>query len=277
MLPFSAHTLTALRAASAAAAIQRALFGRLTRIEYKGPQDPVTEADRASEEAIVGTLRDAFPNHAFVGEEGGRRGDSEHTWFIDPLDGTHNYAHGIPWFAVSIALQHRGQTIAAVILNPMLGEVYAAERGAGAHLAAAPPGQTQWTGREEWRRITVSPIDQLEDATLTSGFRHPLGDSRLNLDHFTNVLVRAARVREWGAAALSLAAVAAGRIEGYWEIGPREWDLAAGLLLLEEAGGRGSDLRGRTAVLDHRQILATNGAIHDQMVAVLALGRSGLD
>ncbi len=239
----------------------------MSRIEYKGPQDPVTEADRASEEAIVGILRGAFPDHAFVGEEGGRRGSADHTWFIDPLDGTHNYAHGIPWFAVSIALQHRGETVAGVILNTMLGEMYAAERGAGAFLAAAAPGQTEWTGHEEWRRITVSPIDRLEDATMSTGFRHPVGDARVNLDHFTNVLVRAGRVREWGAAALSLAAVAAGRIEGYWEMGPREWDLAAGLLLLEEAGGRSTDLRGRTVALDRRQVLATNGAIHDQMVS----------
>ena len=277
MPSFSGPTLAALHAVSAAAAVQRRLFGRISRIEYKRPQDPVTEADRASEEAIVGVLRAAFPDHAFVGEEGGRRGVSDHTWLIDPLDGTHNYAHGIPWFAVSIALQHRGRTVAAVVLNTMLGEVHAAERGAGAHAARAVPGQTEWTGREEWRRIRVSQIDRLEDATLTTGFRHPLTDSRPNLDHFTNVLVRAARVREWGAAALSLAAVAAGRIEGYWEMGPREWDLAAGLLLVEEAGGRGSDLRGRPVALDRLQVLATNGAIHDQVVAVLALGRSGLD
>jgi myo-inositol-1(or 4)-monophosphatase len=277
MPSFSPPVLAALRAAASAAAIQRGLFGRLRRIEYKGPQDPVTEADRASEEAIVGALRETFPDHAFVGEEGGRRGVSEHTWLIDPLDGTHNYAHGIPWFAVSIALQHRGDTVAAVVLNTMLGEVYAAERGAGAYLAYAAPGQTEWTGREEWRRIRVSPIDRLEDATLTSGFRHPLGETRPNLDHFTNILMRAGRIREWGAAALCLAAVAAGRIEGYWEIGPREWDLAAGVLLVEEAGGRASDLRGRPVALDGLQILATNGAIHDQVTAVLALGRSGLD
>jgi len=279
MPAFAPHTIAALRAASAAAAIQRAHFGRLTRVEYKGPQDPVTEADRAAEEAIVGVLRGAFPGHAFLGEEGGRRGSADYTWLIDPLDGTFNYAHAFPWFAVSIALQHRDVTVCGVVLNTMLGEVYAAERGAGAYVASMPAssGDAAGPAPEAWRRVAVSRTSRLEDAAVSTGFRHPVAEPILNLDHFTHMLQRAARVREIGAAALDLAAVAAGRLDGYWEIGPRAWDLAAGVLLVEEAGGRATDLLGRPVDLDRRQVLATNGTLHDQAVAVLAQGQSGVD
>src|SRR5579883_1640555 len=265
-------------AAGAAGTIQRALLGR-TPVTYKGPQDPVTEADRAAERAILEILREAFPGHAFIGEEGGCVGASEYTWLIDPLDGTHNYAHAFPWFAVSIALRRGADLLCGVVLNTMLREVYAAERGAGAFAATVetPYEDTDWTRLPGWRRIRVSPIARLQDATLCTGFRHPFDPERINLDHFTNMLRRAARVREIGSAALSLAAVAHGRIEGYWEIGPHEWDFAAGMLLVAEAGGRTTDLRGRPAGAGRRQILATNGTIHDEVIALLAEGRSALD
>jgi len=279
MPEFSPYIVAALRAAAAAGEIQRGLFGRLTRVEYKGPYDPVTEADRASEEAIIGVLHDAFPGHAFLGEEGGQRGDAAYTWLIDPLDGTYNYAHAFPWFAVSIALRHRTRMVAGVILNTMFGEVYAAEAGRGAYAAAVrdlAPGPAGRAGAG-WRRISVSRVGRLAETTLSTGFPHSVAETRLNLDHFTNLVLAAGKIRNVGSAALSLAAVALGQMDGYWEIGPAVWDFAAGSLLVEEAGGRVTDLRGRTREAYAGQLLATNGKVHDQVVAVLGKGRSGLE
>lgn len=278
MPALSSFTLGALRAARAAGEIQRRLLGRLTRVEYKGWHDPVTEADRSSEEAIVAILREAFPDHAFLGEEGGQRGSGTYTWLIDPLDGTHNYARGLPWFGVSIALRHSGRILASVIHNPLLDEVYAAERGAGAYAATLQdlsPDPARWVDLSLWRRISVSTTHVLREATLATGFPPTVAQTHINVDHFTNMLLAAARVRAIGSAALSLAAVALGQMDGYWEIGPNAWDFAAGALLVEEAGGRVSDLRGRPLESYGGQLLATNGRIHDEVTAVLARGRSG--
>lgn len=278
MPALSSFILGALRAARVAGEIQRRLLGRLTRVEYKGWHDPVTEADRSSEEAIVAILREAFPDHAFLGEEGGQRGSGAYTWLIDPLDGTHNYARGFPWFGVSIALRHSGRILASVIHNPLLDEVYAAERGAGAYAATLhdlSPDPARWVDLSLWRRISVSATHVLREATLATGFPPTVAQTHINVDHFTNLLLAAARVRAIGSAALSLAAVALGQMDGYWEIGPNAWDFAGGALLVEEAGGRVSDLRGRPLESYGGQLLATNGRIHDEVTAVLARGRSG--
>ena len=280
MPALSPFSLTALEAARAAGEIHRSLFGGILRVEYKGRHDPVTEADRAAEAAIVRTLRDAYPDHAFLGEEGGQQGEAAHLWLIDPLDGTFNYTRGIPWFAVSIALEHRGRPVAGVILNTMYGEVYVAEAGRGAYAAWTrdlPQAPSAWGDLSRWRRLHVSATARLDQATLSTGFPNSVAETRLNLDHFTNLLLAAAKIRAMGSAALSLAAVALGQTEGYWEIGPNVWDLAAGSLLVEEAGGRVTDLRGRPLNSRGRQILATNGGIHDEVVAVLARARSGLE
>lgn len=278
MSNFSPYILGALRAALAAGEIQRRLFGRLRRVDYKGRHDPVTEADRACEDAIVDILRGAFPDHAFLGEERGQQGDAADLWLIDPLDGTHNYARAFPWFAVSIALRRGHQIVAGVVLNTMFGEAYVAERGRGAY-AASVGGRSgdpaRWEDPPRWRRMAVSQVDRLGDATLATGFPPTVAESAINLDHFTNLLLTAARVRSMGSAALSLAAVALGQMEGYWEVGPHAWDFAAGALLVEEAGGRVTDLRGRALDAMEGQLLATNGRIHDQVTAVLARGRSG--
>lgn len=279
MSRLSPYTVAALRAARAAGEIQCRLFGRLTRVEYKGPHDPVTEADRASEDAIVAVLRQAFPDHAFVGEEGGRHGTGPYTWLIDPLDGTHNYARALPWFAVSIALLHEGRTVAAAVYNPILGQGYTAEAGRGAYMRSLrgtdDPGE--WADLSGWRRIEVSRTASLDEATLCTGFPASVAETGVNLDHFVNLVRASARLRALGSAALSLAAVAAGQVDGYWEIGPKAWDFAAGALLVEEAGGRVTDLRGRPLQLHGGRLLATNGAVHDRILAVLAQGRSGLD
>jgi myo-inositol-1(or 4)-monophosphatase len=276
----SPYTMTALRAACAAAEIHRAFFGRLATVDYKGKNDPVTEADRAAETAIVRIIHEAYPDHGFLGEEGGRQGGGPYTWLVDPLDGTFNYARAIPWFAVSIALEHEGRIQAGVILNTMLGEVYVAEAGLGAWAASlrelpAPPSARG--DLSLWRRLRVRSTARLDGAILSTGFPNSIAEDRLNLDHFTNLVLRAAKIRTMGSAALHLAAIALGQMEGYWELGPQAWDFAAGALLVEEAGGRVSDLRGRPLDPYDRQILATNGVIHDEVVAVLATGRSGLN
>ena len=279
MPALSPYAVAALRAAHAAGEIHRAAFGKGIRVDYKGRNDPVTEADRAAEAAAVTILSSAFPDHAFLGEEGGRRGTGPHTWLIDPLDGTFNFAHAIPWFAVSIALERGDRPVAGVILNSMFGEVYAAEAGQGAFAAAVsglPPRPEAWGDLAGWRRLRVSQTARLDQATLSTGFPSDVADTRVNFDHFTNLLTSVARIRLMGSAALNLAAVALGQMEGYWEVGPKAWDFAAGTLLVEEAGGRVTDLRGRGLDLHGRQMLATNGRIHDQLVAALARGHSGL-
>jgi len=280
MPTFAPFTVTAFRAAQAAAEIQRGLFGRLNRIDYKGRHDPVTEADRASEQAIVRILREAFPDHAFLGEEGGRQGTAPYTWLIDPLDGTLNYPRAFPRFPVSIALEDRDRLISGVILEPVLGEVYAAEDGGGAYAAATrdlPPDAAGWGDLTLWRRLSVSGTRRLDEAILTTAFPASVSETRLNVDHFLNLLLAGAKIRNTGSAALNFAAVAQGQIDGYWEIGPRAWDFAAGALLVQEAGGRVSDLRGRPASVHGGQILATNGGIHDEVVMILARGQSGLE
>ena len=283
MPALSPPVVTALRAAHAAAAVQRRFFRRLERVDYKGRNNPVTEADRTAEETIVGILRAAYPSHAILGEEGGRRGRAGRTWLVDPLDGTSNYVRGIPWFATSIALHEEAAgLVLGVILNPMLGEVYAAERGTGAFaasLADLPADPAGWGDLSPWRRLHVSAVSNLRDAAFATGFPHDVGETRVNLDHFVDVRLEAAIVRSIGSAALALAAVAAGHFDGYWEIGPKAWDFAAGMLIVEEAGGRISDLRGRPApaTADAGQLVATNGALHDATIAVLGRGGSGLD
>jgi myo-inositol-1(or 4)-monophosphatase len=287
MPALSPTAVTALRAAHAAAAVHRRFFRRLERVDYKGRNDPVTEADRTAEEAIVGILREAYPSHAILGEEGGQRGASStkgeeaaQTWLVDPLDGTSNYARGIPWFCVSIALRERAGIALGVILNPIIGEVYAAEGGRGAFAASLtdlPPDPAAWGDLAPWRRLHVSPVAAMADAGFATGFPHNVVETRINIDHFVNIRLETAVVRAIGSAALALAYVAAGHIEGYWEIGPKAWDFGAGMVIVEEAGGRISDLRGRPLRgPDAGQLLATNGAIHEATVAVLARGKSGL-
>jgi len=281
MPALSPTAVTALRAAHAAAAVHRRFFRRLERVEYKSRNNPVTEADRAAEDAIVGVLRHAYPSHAILGEEGGQRGEAAQTWLVDPLDGTSNYSRGIPWFCVSIGLHDRDAGIVlGVILNPIIGEVYVAERGAGAYAAFVgdlPADPTAWGDLAAWRRLRVSAVAALSDAGFATGFPSNVNETGINIDHFVNIRLETSVVRALGSAALGLAQVAEGHLEGYWEIGPKAWDFAAGMVIVEEAGGRISDLRGRPlAGPDAGQLLATNGAIHEAAVAVLARGRSGL-
>jgi myo-inositol-1(or 4)-monophosphatase len=212
--------------------------------------DLVTDADRESEGIIVRRLRMEFPSAAILAEESGMHpGRGSERWIVDPLDGTTNFAHGYPLFCVSIAYERDGELIAAVVAAPAMNERFAAERGAGARLGDRP--------------IAVSTLDRLRDAMTCTGF-HP-ADFERNERCFGAVSRRAQAVRRDGSAALDLAYVACGRFDGFWEFDLNPWDVAAGTLLVREAGGVVSRIDGSPAALDAGSILATNGRIHDEL------------
>jgi len=202
------------------------------QVETKGRNDFVTEVDRAAEREIMATIQRLYPKHAFLAEESGRSGESDTVWIIDPLDGTTNFLHGFPTFAVSIACQIKGKLEHAVVYDPMRGEVFSASRGRGAHL--------------ENHRMRVSKQRTLEGSLIATGFPY-----RANAEHvdayiamMKTVMLKTAGIRRPGSAALDLAYVAAGRVDGFWEIGLHPWDTAAGTLLIQEAGGRIGTLDG---------------------------------
>ena len=234
----------------------RLRFGRLERVDEKAPFDLVTDADTESEAAIIATIRAAFPEHAVVAEESGlTAGDAECRWLVDPLDGTVNFAHGVAVAAVSIALTRRSEPLAAVVLNPFSGEFFSAAAGRGARLNGQP--------------IRVNAADRLSESLLATGFPY----ERSELDRVTARLGRliqvAQGIRRFGSAALDLCFVACGRFAGYWEHGLKPWDTAAGALIVQEAGGRVTDLSGRPYCIGGDEILATNRLVHDEMVALM--------
>jgi myo-inositol-1(or 4)-monophosphatase len=248
----------AVEAARAAGQLLRAeLFGS-RRISYKGaPTNLVTEMDARAESLLVEQLRGAFPDDAILAEEGGATpGGSGRRWIIDPLDGTTNYAHGVPAFAVSVALQEGRRVRLGVVYDPNREELFVAERGGGATLNGAP--------------IAVSATDTLDGSLLTTGFPY---DIRVrpdnNLKEYGVFSLRSRGVRRWGSAVIDLAYVAAGRFDGYWELRLMPWDVAAGALLVEEAGGRVTDIRGAPLDLDAPTLVASNGRIHDDILRTL--------
>ncbi|HEY3064432.1 MAG TPA: inositol monophosphatase family protein [Methylomirabilota bacterium] len=237
--------------------LRRELVGS-RQISYKGaPTNLVTEMDGRSERLIVEGLAQAFPDDAVLGEEGGPRGGrSGRRWIVDPLDGTTNYAHGIPIFAVSIALEVEKTVVLGVVYDPSLDELYVAERGAGARLNDAA--------------IAVSAATRLDESLLATGFPYDIrvrADN--NLREYAALSVRARAVRRFGSAVLDLAYVAAGRFDGYWELTLAPWDVAAGALLVTEAGGRVTDIAGGGLDVDAPSLIATNGRIHAELFAVL--------
>jgi len=225
----------------------------------RNPADLVTRADRMSEDLIVGMLRERFPDHGILAEEGAEHPGAEYRWIIDPLDGTTNFAHGLPLFCVSIGLEHRGDLVAGVVYHPTSDELFYADRGAGAFLRGA--GAVQ--------RIHVSQIDQVAHAVVATGLPYDIRDTGTNIDNIDRLCRTAIEVRILGAAALHLAYVAAGRIEAFWEPALNPWDLAAGALLVEEAGGRVTHMSGSPFQVDCRDVLATNGRVHAEMVKLL--------
>lgn len=238
-------------------------FGRSIEITNKSELDLVTESDLASERLIIDRIRTYYPRHAILAEESGasepadRDRQSDWRWIIDPLDGTTNYAHGYPCFCVSIGLEHQGRMEVGVVYDPLRDEMFAAERGQGAALNG--------------RRIRVSTAPTLAGALLCTGFPYDVRERNEFARHFANFIMNAQGVRRDGAAALDLAYVAAGRFDGFWEEGLKPWDVAAGILLIEEAGGRVSNYRGEPMNIDTPPIVASNGLVHEEMMRVLAM------
>ena len=232
-------------------------FHQALKIEYKGEADLVTAADRASEALIRERITKHFPSHDVLGEEQGLndRG-SEYRWYVDPLDGTTNFAHGFPVFCVSIALEHRsgadGQRIAAVVYDPTRDELFSAEQGRGAHLNGEP--------------IHVSKVARLNECLLATGFPSHKRHKNPNIFFYHQITLRTHGVRRAGSAALDLCDVACGRFDGFWEFNLNPWDTAAGVLIVEEAGGKASRFDGSTFQLDSRETLASNGLLHDALV-----------
>ena len=229
----------------------------LLTVKHKNHNDFVSEVDRAAEDAIIDILREAYPDHAILAEESGAQGDSEYQWIIDPLDGTTNFLHGFPQYAVSIALAHKGVLSQAVIYDPVHNDLFTASRGRGAYLND--------------RRLRVSKRLYLKDALIGTGF--PYTDYT-HLDTYMamlrDMMQKTSGVRRPGSAALDLAYTAAGRLDGFWEIGLRPWDIAAGCLLVQEAGGLVGDFLGNENYLQSGNIMAGNPKIFVQLLQTLA-------
>lgn len=234
-------------------------FGRSINISKKGEIDLVTEADLASEALIIERIKSHYPKHSILAEESGEAaitgGDGSWKWIIDPLDGTTNYAHGYPCFCVTIALEHRGEVAIGVTFDPTRDELFAAEKGRGATLNGKP--------------IRISSTEKLSDSLLVTGFPYNFKADRNFIGHFTDFLLRSRGVRRDGSAAIDLAYVACGRFEGFWEEGLNPWDVAAGKLLIEEAGGVVSYYDGSPFSIYAPPICASNGLIHEEMLAIL--------
>jgi myo-inositol-1(or 4)-monophosphatase len=242
----------ALEAARAGGSILLSEFDHPAKISYKGEVDIVTQADRRSEEAVVTLLRNHFPKHAIVAEEGsGHESDSPFRWIVDPLDGTTNYAHGYPCFAVSIGLEEAGELIVGVIYQPVTQEMFTAVKGEGAFLNQKP--------------IHVSGIDRLATSLLCTGFPSAKRLHSPNIHYYWDFTMRSHGVRRDGSAAMDLAAVACGRFDGFWEFGLHPWDTAAGTLLVREAGGTVTTFAGQPYRPGDRETLASNGRIHEEM------------
>jgi len=232
-------------------------IGTLT-IKSKNFNDFVSEVDVAAERAIIDTLKDAYPTHGFLGEESGSTShQSDFIWIIDPLDGTTNFLHSFPQYCVSIALQHKGEITQAVIYEPNRNDLYTATKGRGAFLND--------------KRIRVSKCDKLQEALIGTGF--PFRDFKYLDDYlnmFKSMIQKTTGIRRAGSAALDLAYVASGALDGFWEIGLSPWDIAAGGLLIQEAGGIVTDLSGQAGRLESGNILVASPKIHDDMQAIIA-------
>lgn len=232
-------------------------FTKVRRIEYKRNAGIVTEADKLSESVLMKKISRFYPNSSIITEESGEfHRDDSLCWILDPLDGTTNYAHGFPWFCVSIGLYEDGKAKAGVVFNPVTGEKFTAEAGRGAFLNG--------------KRLKVSRTAQLKDSLLGTGFYYSKG-SRLKseMELFRRFNQVALGVRRPGAAALDMACVAAGRFDGFWERGLSSWDVAAGWLLVEEAGGKLTNYRGRETSVFDKEILVSNGHLHKQLTSVI--------
>lgn len=234
-------------------------FGKLDTINKKGAIDLVTAADLESEKAIIATIQSEFPDHGILAEESGlRNGDTQSCWIIDPLDGTTNFAHSLNIFSISIAFSHQKEIIVGIVFNPISGELFTAAKDRGAELNNTP--------------ISVSSNDQLENCLLVTGFPYNLHSIIDKLmARFQGSLTATQGIRRLGSAALDLCYIACGRFDGFWEENLKPWDTAAGLLVAKEAGGKVTNFTGHRFNLDDKQILATNGLIHNAMINMLKI------
>ena len=248
---------TAIDAAKSAGLLLKRNIGRRHTIEFKGVIDVVTEMDIKAEDMIMKTIKARFPEHGILTEESfEQKSGSGYRWIIDPLDGTTNYSHGFPIFCVSIALEREGEIILGVVFNPMLNELFTAEKGNGAYLNS--------------KRIRVSGISELTKSLLATGFPYDVRTSPdNNISHFANFAVRVQAIRRAGSAALDMCYVACGRFDGFWELKLKPWDTAAAMLIIKEAGGIVTDFKGSAFSLYSGETLASNGLVHDEMIEIL--------
>ncbi len=256
----------ATRAARRAGELMIRQLNQLESLEVaeKSRNEFVTKVDVMAEEAIIEVIRDHYPDHAILGEESGRQGDHEYEWIIDPLDGTTNYIHGFPVFSVSIAVARAGELAHGVVYDPMRQEIFTASRGEGAQL--------------DGRRIRVSKRQHLKDALLATGFPYRLSDEQteIYLNMLRAVMRDTAGVRRPGSAALDLCYLAAGRVDGFWELGLARWDIAAGALIVREAGGRISDFQGTDRYIETGNVVAGNPKIYGALSRLFAPLARGL-
>lgn len=255
------YTQGAIDIAKEAGALQLERVGKVHQVEYKGERiNLVTEVDRECEKLIVGFLKDKFPGHDILSEEGGGLSHgSPWRWIVDPLDGTVNFTHGYPLFAVSIALEYKGSVVTGCVYEPNRDELFVAEKGGGVVLNDRP--------------IRVSKTATLGEALLATGFAYNVQDCRLNnLDHFSNFVLTSRAVRRDGVASTNLCYVACGRFDGFWELYLKSWDIAAGALICEEAGGRLTGFDGTPLNIHGDEIVASNGLIHERLLEVLKRG-----
>jgi myo-inositol-1(or 4)-monophosphatase len=248
----------ALEAAREAGAVLLSEHSRPQKISYKGDVDLVTETDKRSEAIVVGRLRREFPDHRIVAEEGssGAAGASRYEWHVDPLDGTTNFAHGYPCFAVSIGLLEDGKPLVGVVFNPVSDELFSAVRSEGAFLNQKP--------------IHVSDMKKLATSLVSTGFPTHNRAANLNIHYYWQFTLRSHGVRRDGSAALDLCSVACGRFDAFWEFGLNSWDTAAGILMITEAGGIATDLHGGPYHPGGPDLLVTNGHIHAEMRQMMA-------
>jgi myo-inositol-1(or 4)-monophosphatase len=248
---------TACEAARESGALITNFLKRRIGFELKGDYDLVTEADRASEKLIVERLQSRFPTHAIVGEESGEHtGTSEYRWYVDPLDGTTNFAHGFPAFNVTMGLEHAGELICGVVFDPLRDEMFTAERGSGAYLNG--------------HRIHVSKAARIADALVATGFPSRKRHLNVNVHFYYQLAMLSHGVRRAGSAALDLAYTACGRLDAFWEFNLNPWDVAAGVLLVREAGGTVTDMHGGPFAVRGKHILADNSTLHEPIVKLFA-------
>ncbi|MFN0156670.1 MAG: inositol monophosphatase family protein [Bacteroidota bacterium] len=250
----------AIEAAREAGKFLKYSVGKVKNIEIKEGEgrNLVSEIDRASEQKIINIIKRHHPSHGILAEESGGSGSSDYKWVIDPLDGTTNFLHGLPMFCVTIAVEYKGELIAGVVYDPNLDEMFTAEKGSGAYLNG--------------KRMQVSKASELINSLLVTGFPYDIATNPdYAVEHFVNFLMRGQGVRRLGSAALDLSYVAAGRFDGFWEVNLNPWDMAAGMLFVREAGGTITDFTGAPSSIYNKQVLATNGHVHNAMLDVLKL------